>query len=246
MFSDTLIEKLNSASNVVALTGAGASAESGIPTFRDPDGIWKQFQPGELASMEGFRRDPIRVQAWYTARRETVLEAEPNAGHFALARLEQRVPNFTLISQNVDGLHARAGSVCLLELHGSLLDSICSECGKDSEPFDVAVDAEQPAKCECGGLLRPTVVWFGEMLNPSILERAWSAAAEADVFLSIGTGAEVHPAASLPLVAADNGAYVAEINPRRTAITGIVNEEVSAPAGIALPAIVNALTAPVT
>ena len=241
MFSHALIERLVNATRVVVLTGAGASAESGVPTFRDPDGIWKQFEPGELASMEGFQRDPIRVQSWYTARRKAVEGAAPNAGHEALVDLEQRVPEFTLITQNVDGIHSRAGSKNLIEVHGSLLNSVCSRCGQACDSFDVDVDAEEAATCACGGLARPTVVWFGEMLDPDLLNQAWSASASCDVFLSVGTGAEVYPAAALPLVAMENGAYVAEINPRQTGISGRIHETITETAGAALPALVQTM-----
>ena len=243
MFSEAFLDRLASAKRVAVLTGAGASAESGIPTFRDPDGLWKQFKPGDLASMEGFRKNPLRVQAWYAARRANVLAAEPHAGHFALAELEKIVPEFTLITQNVDGLHERAGSKNIIRIHGSLLDFVCATCGENCASLGVSPEQEKPASCSCGGLVRPTVVWFGEMLDASLLEQASRAASECDVFLSIGTAAEVYPAAALPLIAADNAAFVLEINPRKTAISSGVSEVIRGTAGNVLPEILYSLDA---
>jgi len=242
MLSQEFIDRLTSAVRVVALTGAGASAESGIATFRDPGGIWEDVDPAELASMSGFLRDPVRVQAWYSARRRKALAAEPHAGLFALAEIEKIVPEFTLVTQNVDGLHRRAGSSKVLGIHGDILDSLCSTCGEECAPLDVSPNAGEPALCPCGGLVRPAVVWFGEMLDRTLLDRASKATTECDVFLSIGTGAEVQPAAALPLIAADHGAYVLEVNPRPTVISSMVSETVRGRAGEVLPAILQSLT----
>lgn len=242
MLSQVFIDRLTSATRVVALTGAGASAESGIATFRDPGGIWEQADPAQLASMSGFLQDPVRVQSWYSARRKNALAAEPHAGLFALAEIEKITPAFTLVTQNVDGLHGRAGSSDVIGIHGNILGSVCASCQQKCAPLDVSPDAVEPALCTCGGLVRPTVVWFGEMLDPSLLERASKAAAECDVFLSVGTGAEVQPAAALPLIAADHGAYVLEINPRPTAISSMVSEVVRGRAGDVLPAILESIT----
>lgn len=242
MFRKTFIERLVAAGHVVVLSGAGASAESGIPTFRDPEGLWAEFDPTELASMSGFLSDPVRVQSWYSARSRNVLRVEPHAGHHALVDLERLVPKFTLITQNVDGLHARAGNRNVLEIHGSLLKNRCVSCGDESPPLDVSPDAPEPARCECGGLIRPSVVWYGELLDPEVMREATAAAEDCDVFLSVGTGAEVHPAASLPLVAADAGAYVVEVNPRKTMISDRVDEAIRGPAGAVLPALLERLS----
>lgn len=241
MFSQQLIDRLQSTDSVVVLTGAGASAESGIPTFRDPGGLWDRFDPTELASIGGFRSNPIRVQSWYSARRANVLRAKPHGGHIALAELEKGFGDFTLVTQNVDGLHSRAGSKNVIEVHGSLMTAVCISCGAACDPLDVSPEADRPQQCRCGGYVRPAVIWFGELLDPVTVERAWSAAAHCDVFLSVGTGADVYPAASLPLVAAQNGAYVVEINPHPTAISSRVDEKVSQPAGTALPELVKQL-----
>lgn len=241
MFSDTFIERLSEASHITALSGAGASAESGVPTFRDPDGLWQKVDAGKMATLEGFRGDPITVQSWYAARRRTALSVEPHAGHYALAELERIASRFSLITQNVDGLHARAGNRNLIEIHGSLLEYECVSCGQECPPLETTLDDDEPAFCACGGLVRPSVVWFGEMLDPARLERAWSAASDCDVFLSIGTGAEVYPAAELPLLAKRNGAFVVEINPGPTAISPVVDESIKGPAGKVLPALVEKL-----
>lgn len=238
-FTDHLVDRLARAERVAVLTGAGISAESGIATFRDPDGLWERFRPEELASMDGFLRNPERVQDWYRYRREVVLAARPNAGHTALAAFEQQQPVFTLITQNVDNLHQRAGSRRVVELHGNLLRNYCVDCGTAA-----GSGAEVPMTCgACGGRIRPDVVWFGEMLPPEAFEAATRAAETADVFLSIGTSAEVYPAAGLPLLARRCGAYVAEVNVAPSAIAADVDEVVLGPAGTVLPRLLEAVTA---
>lgn len=207
-----LIEALRAARHVAVLTGAGVSAESGIPTFRDAQtGLWARYSPEELASPEGFRRDPRRVWEWYAWRRELVARAEPNPGHLALAALERHVPRLTLITQNVDGLHQRAGSSAPIELHGNVGRVICSAERGAVEGWDDGGDP--PPRCpRCGAYLRPDVVWFGELLDAEILAAAWRAAEGCDLFLSIGTSGMVEPAASLPRAALRAGATVAVIN----------------------------------
>jgi NAD-dependent deacetylase len=193
-----LIETLRSARYVVVLTGAGVSAESRIPTFREAQtGLWAKYSPEELATPQAFRRNPKLVWEWYTWRRELVAGAKPNPGHLALGELEQRVPQFTLITQNVDGLHQRAGSRSVIELHGNLNRTNCFEERNivDSWP----PTTELPPRCpRCGGHLRPDVVWFGESLPAQALHTAFEAARQCDLFFSIGTSALVQPAASLP------------------------------------------------
>lgn len=245
-FSDTLVERLAEADHVAVLTGAGISAESGVPTFRDEDGLWEKFDPQELANVEAFLDNPELVQGWYRHRRRLVEEAEPNAGHRALVDLEGHVPGLSVITQNVDDLHNRAGSSTVIELHGNITRSYCMDCEQpaDAEAVDAAIQEGEPARCsECNGLIRPDVVWFGEMLPPKAIDRADAATNRADVFLSIGTSAVVYPAAQLPLDARANGAYVAEINPEATGITGEIDESIRGPAGDVLPALRDAVAA---
>lgn len=207
-----LVEALRGARHVAVLTGAGVSAESGIPTFREAQtGLWARFSPEELATPEAFRRNPRLVWEWYAWRRGLVAAAAPNPGHLALARLERLVPRLTLITQNVDALHARAGSADPIELHGSLTRSRCSAEVTLYTSWDEGNDP--PPRCPaCGAYLRPDVVWFGEALPPEALGRAWEAARGCDLFLSVGTSGLVEPAASLPRVAHAAGAVVAVIN----------------------------------
>jgi NAD-dependent deacetylase len=209
----TIRSQLHSAKHVAVLTGAGISAESGIPTFRDTmTGLWARFRPEELATVAAFERDPKLVWDWYRWRRELVDAAEPNAGHRALVTLTSRVPRLTLITQNVDGLHTRAGSSGVLELHGSILRARCTSRCPGSLPWHASDD--WPPHCErCGALLRPDIVWFGESLPEHELGAAFAAAESCDVFLSIGTSNLVQPAASLPWIAAQRGAQVVVINP---------------------------------
>jgi NAD-dependent deacetylase len=207
---------LKGAKHVAVLTGSGISAESGIPTFRDAQtGLWSKFKPEDLATPEGFRRNPKLVWEWYAWRRGLVARAQPNAGHLALVELEQRVPEFTLITQNVDGLHQRAGSRRVIELHGNITRTKCFE--EDIAVTEWKETGDAPPRCpRCGGRLRPDVVWFGEALPAEAIESGLIASRRCDVFLSIGTSSLVHPAASLPFAAAERGATVVEIN---TAVT---------------------------
>ena len=204
-------EHLLNARRVAALTGAGISAESGVPTFRGPGGLWREHRPEDLATPQAFDRDPKLVWEWYDWRRGIVAAAQPNAGHYALAQFEQRAPHFTLITQNVDGLHDRAGSQRLLKVHGDIWDVRCLQCGRRSRD-DRAPLPEIPPRCACGGLLRPGVVWFGEALPSDVWEQAEMAASETDVFIVAGTSAVVYPAASLIDTARRAGAVVIEIN----------------------------------
>lgn len=214
---------LNQARSVAVLTGAGASAESGVPTFRGQNGLWRQFRAEDLATPEAFAQDPKLVWEWYDWRRRLISEARPNAGHQALAGIEQRVPSFTLITQNVDDLHERAGSRNVLHVHGSLWTVRCIECGL--EQVDERVPLPKiPPRCACGGLLRPGVVWFGEALPGNVWESAQTAAREADIFLVVGTSAVVYPAAGLARIAKSTGARVVEINITETPLASIVDE----------------------
>jgi NAD-dependent deacetylase len=211
---DQLLERLRRARHVAILTGAGVSAESGLPTFRDAlTGLWANHRPEDLATPEAFERNPGMVWEWYRMRREGALRAEPNPAHHALARLEGLVPRVTLITQNVDGLHRRAGSRTVVELHGDITRVRCSLEGVTAEEWDEPPQGGEPPRCiGCGSYLRPAVVWFGEALPETALRRAWAAAYECDLFLAVGTSNLVEPAASLPWLAAAQGAIVAVVN----------------------------------
>jgi NAD-dependent deacetylase len=240
MFPNEFLEKLRSASSVAVLTGAGVSAESGVPTFRGHDGLWKKFRPEELATVDAFLRNPELVWAWYQHRREILSKARPNPGHLALQDLEKRFEDFTLITQNIDGLHQKAGSRRIVELHGNIRRNRCLDCGKIYETLDSGQEATVPT-CECGGSLRPDVVWFGESLPPQALEDALNAAIRCDIFLSVGTSAVVHPAASLPTIARQHGAFVVEINLEPTVISDQVDVSIQGRAGEILPRLMEAL-----
>lgn len=245
-FSDTLVDRLATAEAAAVLTGAGISAESGIPTFRDPDGLWEKFDPQELANVEAFLENPELVQGWYRHRRQLVEEAEPNEGHLALAELDAHVPALPVITQNVDNLHQRAGSSTVIELHGNITQNYCMDCEEpaEAEIVDAAIQDGTPARCpDCDGLIRPDVVWFGERLPSDAVEQADDVTSTADVFLSVGTSAVVYPAAQFPLEARANGAYVAEVNPDTTGITDEVDESIRAPAGEVLPDLCEAVAA---
>lgn len=242
-FPDTLLTALAGAQHVAVLTGAGISAESGVPTFRDKNGLWQKFRPEELASMNGFLRNPDLVWEWYQSRREVIYSVQPNPGHTALATMENLFPTFTLITQNIDRLHQRAGSKNVYELHGNIIENYCVRC---KHPFDYTYtdnpEQKEVPRCPlCGGLIRPAVVWFGEMLPEDTLLAAQEAAIECDVFMSIGTSAEVYPAAQLPLSAREAGAYLVEINPTPTHLTPLADTAILAPAGQVLPELLRAI-----
>jgi NAD-dependent deacetylase len=239
--NEQLIERLLQARSVAVLTGAGVSAESGIPTFRDAQtGLWARYDPGDLATPEAFDRNPRLVWEWYDYRRGLVAAASPNSAHMALAALERRFSDFTLITQNVDGLHERAGSRNMIELHGNITRIICARERTVAERRHETGDI--PPRClACGGLLRPDVVWFGEPLPPEAWEAALAATQRCDVFLSVGTSGIVRPAADLPLRAKRNGAYTAEINLELSLLSDLFDVRLHGPAGWILPAIVAAL-----
>jgi NAD-dependent deacetylase len=220
--SPELVSRLKSARRAAVLTGAGISAESGLPTFRGDEGLWKKYKAEDLASIDGFLQRPQVVWEWYEYRRSIYAQARPNAGHFALVELEEFFPEFTLITQNTDGLHLAAGSEKILELHGNIRRNRCHSCGK-LYPEKVESKGEIPPHCGCGGMLRPDVVWFGEALSPSILDAALRAACDSELFFSVGTSALVQPAASLPLAAKRNGATLVEINLEPTPLTPEAN-----------------------
>ncbi len=236
-----LVTALSRARFVAVLTGAGISAESGVPTFRDSQsGLWARFDPLELATPEAFARNPKRVWDWYAMRRNSVARAQPNAGHRALVTVEEQVSQFVLVTQNVDGLHRRAGSASVVELHGNIERVKCSREGTVVEAWKEPADGEPPRCSACGAFLRPDVVWFDEMLPADALARAEAAARACDVLLVIGTSAEVYPAAALPQLAQHAGAIVVEINPDVTPLTGRADFAVRGSAGDVLPALVDA------
>ena len=237
-------EILRPAQRVAVLTGAGISAESGVPTFRGPDGLWRRFRAEDLATPEAFARDPKLVWEWYDWRRGKIAGVDPNPGHATLARWERRFAVFTLITQNVDGLHARAGSKNLLELHGNIWKTRCTAEGTISDQFEVPLSSFPPLCPSCGALLRPHIVWFGESLDPVVIGRAFAESAVCDVMLVVGTSALVHPAASLPDHAASNGAKLIEINPEPTPLTGEATVSLRGKAGEILPLIDRLLERP--
>jgi NAD-dependent deacetylase len=220
---------------LVALTGAGISAESGVPTFRGEEGLWRNYSPQELATPGAFRRDPTLVWTWYAWRRELISACQPNAAHDTLADMERALPNFTLITQNVDGLHHAAGSQNVLELHGNIWRQRCTRCGHRTEDHSVPLPDIPPRCPACDGLMRPDVVWFGEPLPREVVDAAWTAAARCRTMLVIGTSAVVEPAASLPLVALRNEARLMEINPEETPLSKHAHDVRREPAGEALP-----------
>jgi NAD-dependent deacetylase len=235
----------------VILTGAGVSAESGVPTFRGEDGLWRSYRPEELATPEAFAADPRLVWEWYGWRRETVAACRPNAGHDAIARRCMSDLGVRLVTQNVDGLHQLAldglgaidGEADPLELHGSLFRVRCTRCRYGSAhrgPIDASSPDTLPRCPDCTSLLRPAVVWFGEALEPQVLSRAFELASEADACIVAGTSAVVHPAASVPLVAHERGGRIIEVNPAPTPLSHLSSATLRASAAEVLPALLEA------
>jgi NAD-dependent deacetylase len=237
-FAKTVRDWIAGARSIAVLTGAGISAESGIPTFRDAGGLWRNFRAEDLATPEAFTRDPKFVWEWYDWRRSLIAKVEPNAGHRALAEIEKRAANFALITQNVDGLHDRAGSARILKVHGDIWTLRCTLCGRERHDVRPSLP-ELPPHCTCGGIERPGVVWFGENLPPEIWLRAEQAASAAGVFLVVGTSALVYPAAGLVHLAKASGAKVVEVNPAETPVSAMADFSWRAPAAEALPQLVS-------
>lgn len=238
---DGLEAALRESRQVCVLTGAGVSAESGVPTFREAlTGLWAQYDPQALATQEAFRRDPVLVWQWYRWRRELVGRVEPNAGHHALVRLAQLLPGLTIVTQNVDSLHQRAGSVGVIEYHGNLFANRCFVEGCLVDDADMS--AEVPICTGCGGMLRPGVVWFGESIPASALKAAAAAASGCDLFFSIGTSSLVWPAAGLAETARLKGADIIEINIDETSLSAEARFRLHGKSGEILPILVNCLT----
>lgn len=225
---------IEDAQSIAILTGAGISAESGIPTFRGPGGLWNNHRPEDLATPRAFAHNPKLSWEWYDWRRQRVAAAQPNAGHRALAKLEVRGTHCTLITQNVDGLHRAAGSRNVIELHGSIWRLRCVECGQEKEDRTVPL-SELPPHCSCGGLLRPGVVWFGESLPSAAIEQAIHAAQHCTVFLVCGTSAVVYPAAALPQRALAAGARAIEVNIEETPFSEFAHVSLRGKCGEILP-----------
>ena len=238
---------LRDARRLVIFTGAGVSAESGVPTFRGAGGLWRSFRAEELATPQAFARDPRLVWEWYLWRRELVSRCAPNAAHHAIARLAASRPGVTVVTQNVDGLHQRAereaggaGASRVIALHGSLFGTRCARCdhvAPDDTPVDATSRETLPHCPRCDALLRPGVVWFGEQLDPAVLDAAFAAAEEADACLVVGTSAVVHPAAGVAMAAARRGAALVEVNAEDTPLSGLARWTFRARAGELVPAL---------
>jgi NAD-dependent deacetylase len=234
---DRVASWMRAAERVVVLTGAGVSAESGVPVFRGAGGLWRQFRPEQLATPDAFGRQPELVWEWYLWRRARIAEAQPNAGHYTIAEWQRTRLGVTLLTQNVDGLHARAGSAQPIELHGNLWRVRCADgCG-----FAVHDDAAAPPRstlrCGCGAWLRPDVVWFGEPLDDDTMAAATSAVEQADLVLVVGTSAVVYPVAALPQIAKRRRAKIVEVNVEETALSADADAVLRGPAGEILPAL---------
>jgi NAD-dependent deacetylase len=243
LLPESLLERLRDARHVCVLTGAGVSAESGVPTFREAQqGLWARYDPMELATPEAFQRDPELVWRWYRWRRELVSQAEPNAGHRALAELQDLVPRLTLVTQNVDGLHQRAGSRDAIEFHGNIFATRCFARCIENRIVDCEDATDVPTCPECGALARPGVVWFGEGIPEMALNASFAAAADCDVFLSVGTSSIVYPAAGLVTIAQEAGAMTIEVNPNPTEQSDAFTSSLRGNAGVILPKLVELLT----
>lgn len=238
---EEVANRLKTCSRVLVLTGAGISQESGVPTFRGKDGLWETHKAEDLATPQAFERDPALVWKWYDWRRGLIKPLQPNPAHHALAALEERVRDFSLVTQNVDGLHRLAGSKNLIEIHGALWQVRCTACGTKSENRDVPI-AIPPMCASCGGMLRPDVVWFGEALDPELLARVFRLLAHTELMLVVGTSGLVEPAASFGLFAKRSGAFVVEINRSRTPQSAFFDRSLEGKAGDILPRLVSSVT----
>ena len=235
-FDKTLIEKLRTSKSIVFFTGAGISAESGIPTFRGKDGIWNKLKPEELANFDAFLKNPELVWEWYKHRKQIIKESKPNAGHLAIAEAQNIFPKVSVVTQNIDNLHRRAGSKTVYELHGNIERNYCIKC---KTFYNEELDFSNGVPiCKCGGLIRPDVVWFGEVLPEDQFNLSEKAAENGDIFFIIGTSAVVYPAASLIFTAKQSGAYLIEVNIEETEISHFVDKSLFGLSGKILPALI--------
>lgn len=230
------INLLSKAENVIVFTGAGISAESGIPTFRGKDGLWQKYRAEELATPFAFESDPKKVWEWYDWRRQLIKKANPNSAHIVMAEMEKYYTNFNIITQNVDGLHRRAGNANVIELHGNIWRAKCIKEDRTFDFYDVPL-REIPPRCKCGSLIRPDVVWFGEAMPIKEVKRAFSLVEECEVMLVVGTSALVQPAANLPFIAKTNNALIIEINIDPTPVSNIADVSLFGKAGKIVPEI---------
>jgi len=237
-FKQEFINRLKTANKLVFFTGAGISAESGIATFRGADGIWNKMKPEELASFDAFMRNPDLVWEWYQHRRDIIHKVEPNAGHKAIAQLE-KFYEVTIVTQNIDNLHRRAGSTKIYELHGNIERNFCVDCKTFYNLNELEITPEVPKCKNCGGLIRPDVVWFGEMLPQDQFKGGESAAEWSDICFVVGTSAVVFPAAYIPQSAKRAGSYLVEVNIERTELSGFADYSIFGKAGEILPEIVS-------
>lgn len=233
-FKPEFIEILKSATSVVFFTGAGISAESGISTFRGADGIWNKLKPEELANFDAFMRNPDRVWEWYQYRRQIIHQAKPNPAHLAIVEFQDYYDQVVVVTQNVDNLHRRAGSKTVYELHGNIENNYCVKCKRKYNSPDFTFSEKVP-KCECGGLIRPDIVWFGEMLPEDEFAASESVAEKCDIIFVVGTSAVVYPAAQIPLIAKRFSAYLVEVNIEETEISTLADYSLLGKAGDILP-----------
>ena len=231
---ESLAKRISSNSYIVFFTGAGVSAESGVPTFRSVDGLWEKFKPEELANFDSFMKNPALVQSWYRHRAEIVNSVKPNRGHMAMADMESKVATCAVITQNVDNLHQQAGSKDVIELHGNILRNYCIDC---EVQFDgqFLIENGESTLCTCGGLVRPDVVWFGEVLPANSFQIAEKHARKCDLFISVGTSGIVYPAAGLPGLAKSSGAFLVEINTEVTDLSFLMDVTFQGKSGEILP-----------
>lgn len=235
---DIVTQKLIDSRKIVFVTGAGISQESGIPTFRGKDGHWRKYDPMKLASIDAFYDDPKLVWEWYEDRRKNILDAKPNEGHFAISKME-KYKDVVVLTQNIDGLHQHSGSTNVLELHGSIIRIKCTVCNFSdniTDNFELL-----PPKCECGNMLRPDVVWFGEALPQNVWKNAIKEASTCDVMIIAGTSLAVSPANTLPIYAKQNGSTLIEVNPEKTVMSNDMDLSIQATSANALPKILSIL-----
>jgi len=237
ILEEDLINKLKEATSLVFFSGAGISAESGIPTFRGKEGLWKKFRPEELANFNAFITNPEIVWEWYNHRKKIIHDAQPNEGHLTIARMQKYFDKVTVVTQNIDNLHRRAGSNDIFELHGNIERNFCVNC---KEFYNEGLDFSKGVpKCKCGGLIRPDVVWFGEMLPEDQFRAGEAASVNCDMFFVVGTSAIVYPAAGLVYAAKQGGAVIVEINIEQTEVSSIADYSFLGESGKILPAILN-------